>query len=169
MNKGCAVERMFVSSVALPRRISVYRRPVVLWCTMSSPSGSGAPSGRAMSTLDMLSCRSLSVRSSRSFPPFMMPTWSHTSSSSRRLCDETSTVVPFSATSAMTRLHACRRMTGSSPSTGSSRISTSGRMHIASQKAACFCMPFDRRRIGRFGSSANTAPSFSYRSASNRG
>ena len=40
----------------------------------------------------------------------MMPTWSHTSSSSRRLWLDTSTVVPRSATSPIIRLHTCRRI-----------------------------------------------------------
>ena len=42
----------------------------------------------------------------------------------------------------------CRRITGSRPSTGSSRISSSGRQQMASQKAACFCMPLENRRMG---------------------
>ena len=42
----------------------------------------------------------------------------------------------------------CRRITGSRPSTGSSRISTWGRQEMASQKAACFCMPLENRRTG---------------------
>ena len=45
---------------------------------------------------------------------------------------------------------ACRRITGSRPSRGSSRISTSGRVLMASWKAACFCMPLENRRMGLF-------------------
>ena len=42
----------------------------------------------------------------------------------------------------------CRRITGSRPSTGSSRMSTSGGRRMASQKAVCFCMPLEKRRMG---------------------
>ena len=39
----------------------------------------------------------------------------------------------------------------------------------ASQKAACFCMPLENRRIGRFSSNSKTSFSFSYRSVENWG
>ena len=79
-----------------------------------------------------------------------MPTWSHTSSSSRRLWELTSTVVPRWATSPMSKDHTWRRITGSRPSTGSSSTSTWGWQHRASQKADCFCMPLESRRMGCF-------------------
>ena len=47
----------------------------------------------------------------------------------------------------MMMLQICLRITGSRPSTGSSKIISSGFAQIASQKATCFCIPFDRRRI----------------------
>ena len=99
----------------------------------------------------------------------MIPTWSHTPSSSRRLWEETSTVVPYSSTSAIIRLHTCRRITGSSPSTGSSRMRYLGRQHMVSQKAACFCIPLLSRRITDFSGMGNTSLNFSYRSVSKLG
>ena len=99
----------------------------------------------------------------------MMPTWSHTSSSSRRLWEDTSTVVPCSLTSLIIRLHTCRRITGSSPSTGSSRMRYLGRQHMVSQKAACFCMPLLMRRMGLFSGRAKTSLNFSYRAMSKAG
>ena len=72
------------------------------------------------------------------------------SSSSLRLWEDTKTVIFRSATSAIKILQICLRITGSSPSTGSSKISRSGLQQIASQNATCFCMPFDSRLIVRF-------------------
>ena len=50
-----------------------------------------------------------------------------------------------------------RHITGSRPSTGSSKTSRSGLQHRASQKADCFCIPLDRRRMGCFSSTAGKA------------
>ena len=80
-----------------------------------------------------------------------------------------STVVPYSATSCMMSAQTCLRITGSSPSTGSSRIMSSGRIEIASQNAACLSMPREKRRIGCFTSRPNTSRSCSKRRMSKRG
>ena len=117
----------------------------------------------------MFSWRALRLRSMSTLPLFMMPTWSHTSSSSRRLWELTSTVVPCSVTSLIMRLHTCRRITGSSPSTGSSRMRYLGRQHMVSQKAACFCIPLLRRRMTDRSGMEKTSLNFSYRLASKPG
>ena len=46
-------------------------------------------------------------------------------------------------------LQICLRITGSSPSTGSSSIISFGLQHIVSQNATCFCIPLDSLRIFR--------------------
>ena len=162
MNSGCSFSSHARLSSSLPRKMSVCSFPVEERWRMSSPSaGSAAPSGRASSTLVVVSCNSETLFSKRQRPRCMMPTWSHTSSSSRRLWEDTSTVVPSSATSSMTSDHTCRRITGSSPSTGSSSTSTSGLAASAIQNADCFCMPRERRRMGRVSSSAKISRSFS--------
>ena len=66
-----------------------------------------------------------------------------------------------SLTSFIMRLHTWRRITGSSPSTGSSRIRYLGRQDMASQKAACFCIPLLMRRIRAFSGRENTDLNFS--------
>ena len=154
-----------VASWAFMRMMSVCTRPTREVCSTGSSGGTvSIPSWNTTCNFTMFSCSWASDRSSSTRPWSMMPTWSHTSSSSRRLWDETSTVVPRSATSPMTSDHTCRRMTGSSPSTGSSKMRYSGMQQRASQKATCFCMPLLRRRITRFSSMENTSLSFSYRS-----
>ena len=142
-----------------PRTMRVYTRPIWLVCSTFSPSGSGGRPGswKASCSLMMLSWRSVRERSSSTLPWDRIPTWSHTSSSSRRLWEETSTVVPRWATSPISRDHTCRRITGSKPSTGSSSTSTLGWQHRASQKADCFCIPLDRRRMGWFSSTSGKA------------
>ena len=54
-------------------------------------------------------------------------------------------------------LEILNRITGSRPSTGSSSTRMSGIQHRASQKADCFCIPLDRRRMGCFSSTAGKA------------
>ena len=111
------------ASWAFIRMMRVWMRPTRdTWSTGSSGGTSVMPSRNTTCIFTMLSCSWARDRSSSTLPLSMMPTWSHTSSSSRRLWEETSTVVPRSATSPMTRDHTCRRMTGSNPSTGSSRM-----------------------------------------------
>ena len=117
----------------------------------------------------MFSCISERTRSSSILPRSIMPTLSQTSSSSRRLCEEMSTVVPYSATSCMMSAQTWRRMTGSSPSTGSSRIMSSGRMEMASQKAACLSIPREKRRMGCLRSRSKTSRSCSKRRGSKFG
>ena len=78
-------------------------------------------------------------------------------------------MVSFSATSESSALQTCRRITGSRPSTGSSRITTSGHWDMASQKAACFCIPLLSLRMGCFLSRSNSSASFSKRSGLKRG
>ena len=81
----------------------------------------------------------------------------------------TSTVVPRSATSPRSSDHTCRRITGSRPSTGSSRMRYSGIQHMVSQKAACFCIPLLMRRSIWRSFRGNTCFIFSYRSQEKEG
>ena len=159
-SSGCTVS-------ALPRTIRVCTLPTTDWCTTWSSSGRG--SSVTSCTLTMLSWSADRDRSRSIFPWCMMPTWSQMSSSSRRLWEETRTVVPCSATSSKIMRMICRRITGSRPSTGSSRMSTSGRQEMASQKAACFCMPLEKRRMGWRWLRAKTSPSRSNRPSSKLG
>ena len=149
---GAKAARRLVISVALPRMMRVWMRPTwETWSTWRSPGSWGNSfSWNTTCILTTFSCRALRLRSMSTFPLERMPTWSHTSSSSRRLWEDTSTVVPWSATSPISRDHTCRRITGSRPSTGSSSTRMSGRQHRASQKADCFCMPLESRRMGCF-------------------
>ena len=78
-------------------------------------------------------------------------------------------MVPYSETSLIMMLHTCRRMTGSNPSTGSSRMRYFGRQHIVSQKAACFCIPLLMCRMGDLSGRAKTSLNFSYRFSSKAG
>lgn len=169
MKMGESRSSRAVTSSVRPRIISVLSRPGPALCSTSSSGGTDAPSGRTSCSLVMFSCSSESTRSRSILPRSMMPTRSQTSSSSRRLCEEMSTVVPYSATSCMMSAQTWRRMTGSSPSTGSSRISSSGRIEMASQKAACLSMPREKRRIGCFTSRSNTSRSCSKRFSSKPG
>ena len=159
-------------SAGFPRTMRVNTRPIrEVWSTFRSFGSSGSsPSAKAIWSLTTLSCKSVRERSSSTLPWLRMPTWSHTSSSSRRLWEETSTVVPRWATSPIRRVHTWRRITGSRPSTGSSRTSTSGLQHRASRKADCFCIPLDSRRMGSFSSTSGKASArASYRFTSKLG
>ena len=60
-------------------------------------------------------------------------------------------------------------MTGSSPSTGSSSTSSSGRSESASQNAACFFMPREKRRMGILRSMGKASARRSKRSESKPG
>ena len=57
------------------------------------------------------------------------------------MCDESTTVMPVSATTSITDFRNSRRASGSSDATGSSSRSSSGRLASASVSATCACWP----------------------------